>query len=77
MREAQIIQERRNFFRIRVVPAPGFSDADCADMQKGVRARLGADVEVVVDVVDGIARTSAGKFRVQVCELNENERSPA
>jgi phenylacetate-CoA ligase len=74
MREAQIVQERRNLIRIRVVPAAGFSDADRLDMRKGVQVRLGADVEVVVDVVDEIARTAAGKFRVQVCELGAEER---
>ncbi len=74
MREAQIVQERRNLIRIRVVAAPGFSDADRIDMRKGVQVRLGADVEVVVDVVDEIARTPAGKFRVQVCELSAEER---
>lgn len=74
MREAQIVQERLDFIRIRVVPAPGFSDADCVDMQKGVQARLGTDVEVVVDCVDEIPRTPAGKFRIQVCNLSPEER---
>lgn len=74
MREAQIVQERRNLIRIRIVPAAGFSDADRIDMQKGVQARLGAEVAVIVDVVDEIERTPAGKFRVQVCELTQEER---
>jgi phenylacetate-CoA ligase len=74
IREGQIVQERRNLIRIRVVAAPGFSDADRIDMRKGVQVRLGADVEVVVDVVDEIARTPGGKFRVQVCELSAEER---
>ncbi len=74
MREAQIVQEKLKLIRIRVVPAPGFSDADRVDMQEGVRARLGPDVEVIVDEVDEIARTAAGKFRVQVCNLSPGER---
>ena len=57
-----------------MVPVTGFSDADRVDMKKGVQARLGTNVEVVVDLVDEIARTPAGKFRVQVCNLSPEER---
>lgn len=74
IQEAQIVQKRRNLIRILVVPAKGFSGVDSTDMQRGVQARLGADVEVMVDIVDKIARTAAGKFRVQVCELSPEER---
>ena len=65
MREAQIVQETLHRIRINVVPAPGFGPAHAEDMRQGIRARLGDSVEVLVDVVDSIPRTPAGKFQVQ------------
>jgi len=65
MREAQIVQETLHRIRINVVAAPGFGPAHAEDMRQGIRARLGDSVEVLVDVVDSIPRTPAGKFQVQ------------
>ena len=65
MREAQIVQETLYRIRINVVPAPGFGPAHADDMRQGIRERLGDGVEVLVDEVDSIPRTPAGKFQVQ------------
>ncbi len=66
MHEAQIVQESLKRFRINVVPAAGFGEAHRQDLVRGVRARIGHEVDVDVVLVESIPRTSAGKFRVQV-----------
>jgi phenylacetate-CoA ligase len=71
--EAQIVQERLNRLRIRYVPAPGFSDAAAAALVARVRDRMG-DIDVVLEPVTAIPRTSRGKFRAVVCELSADER---
>ena len=65
MREAQIVQETLHRIRINVVPAPGFGAAHADDMRRGICERLGDGVEVLVDQVESIPRTPAGKFQVQ------------
>jgi len=66
MFEAQIVQETLHRIRIKVVPAPGFGDRHRQDLVRGVRARIGTELEVLVDAVESIPRTSAGKFRLQI-----------
>jgi phenylacetate-CoA ligase len=76
IREAQIIQERLDFVRVRVAPAPGFTAAHEQTIATGVRERMG-EVQVVVDMVDTIPRTANGKLRAVVCNLSAEERLAA
>jgi phenylacetate-CoA ligase len=68
VREAQVVQETLTRIRIKVVPANGFNDADVQDIVSRTRQRLG-DVQVVVEPVDTIPRSAAGKFRAVVSLL--------
>ncbi len=54
-----------------VVPAPGFSAADRAAIETGLRAVLGPQVEVEVATVPSLARTPSGKFRYVVSTVAE------
>lgn len=76
IREAQIIQERLDLVRVRVAPAPGFSAEHERTITTGVRERMG-EVQVVVDRVETIPRTSNGKLRAVVCNLSAEERMAA
>ena len=69
IREGQIIQEALTRFRVRVVPTPGFGALHQDDIVQRVRERLGETVEVVVEPVDAIARTPAGKFQSLISRL--------
>jgi phenylacetate-CoA ligase len=69
IREAQIIQERWNEIRVRVVPAQAFRPEDAARIVQRVQAYLTPSVRVVVETVTAIPRTAAGKFRAVVCNL--------
>jgi phenylacetate-CoA ligase len=68
VREAQIIQDRLDSVRIRIVPMPGYDDGIAATIERGVRERLG-DVAVHFETVPAIERTERGKFRAVVCAL--------
>lgn len=74
--EAQIIQEALTVIRIRYVPSEGFSAASGQSLVARVRDRLGA-VEVVLEELEAIPRTSNGKFRAVICNLSREERAGA
>jgi phenylacetate-CoA ligase len=71
VREGQIIQDRVDRIRVRVVPTAGFGAADEHDITSRVRQRLGEQVDVVVETTDYIPRTAAGKFKAVVSLLGE------
>jgi phenylacetate-CoA ligase len=71
VREGQVIQETRNRIRLKVVPKDGFGAADVSDLQARIQQRLG-EVEVIVQTVDEIPRTKAGKFKA-VINLMQDE----
>jgi phenylacetate-CoA ligase len=61
--EFRIVQESLQTTVVDVVPCEGF-DADCKHkIAAGIKARLGAQTEVRVEVVDEIPRERSGKFR--------------
>ena len=57
--------------RILLVREPGFEDATVRAIESGVRARLGAGVEVCVEFVDAIPAERSGKFRHVVSRVSE------
>jgi phenylacetate-CoA ligase len=70
VREGQIVQEATNRIRVKIVPAEGYGPADERDIVRRIQQRLTADVEVLVEVVDAIPRTAAGKFQAVVSRLD-------
>lgn len=69
--EGQIIQETINHIHVKVVPTNGFSDADTADIVARVQQRLGSSVDVTVEKVDTIPRSSAGKFKAVISKVSK------
>ena len=72
VREGQIIQEELRRIRVKVVTTNSFSAADTQDIIRRVKQRLGAEVEVIVELVSEIPRTKAGKFQAVVSLLPRN-----
>jgi phenylacetate-CoA ligase len=72
--EGQIVQERLDRIRVKVVGTRHFGPADEQDIIVRVKQRLGPRVQVVVEKVDGIPRTPAGKFKAIVSLLTPAER---
>jgi phenylacetate-CoA ligase len=77
MRQGQIIQESLLRFRVKVVPSPGFAPRHSEEMSRGLRKILGDRVEVVVETVESIPRTAAGKYVIQVSLLKQRGRLAA
>ena len=71
VREGQIIQEALNRIRVKVVSTNGFGSADIRAIIHRVQQRLGSRVEVIVEPVNQIPRTPAGKFQAVVSLLRE------
>ncbi|MGH9364126.1 MAG: phenylacetate--CoA ligase family protein [Thermoanaerobaculia bacterium] len=69
IREAQIIQESLDRIRVKVVPTNGFGSADVNDIIHRLESRLGSQMQILVEPVDRIPRTTAGKFQAVVSLL--------
>lgn len=68
--EAQVVQDRVDHLRLRLVPARPLTDADRAALVQRVRDHVGA-MEVSIEELDRIERDAAGKFRAVVSELGD------
>lgn len=73
VQQAQVVQERLDLFRVRVVTNDQFGGADTSEIQRRMKQHVGA-VQVHVEVVPEIERTTGGKLRAVVCRLNPEER---
>ncbi len=74
VREGQIIQEELTRIRVKVIVTDGFGDSDVQEIVHRIQQRLGAGVKVIVEPVDRIPRTSAGKFQAVVSNLGEQKQ---
>jgi len=70
--EAQIVQERLDFVRVRLVGAEGFGPSTAQTIAERLKARMGA-IDVTIDEVTEIPRGPNGKFRAVVCEVSPDE----
>jgi phenylacetate-CoA ligase len=70
--KSQIVQRSLTEFTVRIVPEDGFSPREEAKLLAGLHARLGEGITVSVERVADIARTSAGKYRWVVSEVEQN-----
>lgn len=68
IREAQIIQENMNRIRVLIVRSHGYSQRDGDSIVRRIRKRVG-DIEVILEYVDSIPRTTNGKFRAVVSHV--------
>ncbi|HSE20429.1 MAG TPA: hypothetical protein VLB68_02195 [Pyrinomonadaceae bacterium] len=72
VREAQIVQETLGQLRIRFVAAPDYTTEAGRSMIERLQARVGK-LEIVLEQVEKVPRTSNGKFRAVVCKLPKLE----
>ena len=68
IREAQVIQESLEKIRLRVVPAPGYDREQGSVIIQRLRDRVG-QMEIVLDLLDHIPRSSNGKFRAVISQV--------
>ncbi len=66
---AQIVQEADLTVRLCVVAEPDYGDEDRAVIMAHARERLGPDLRIVIEEVDRLPRTAAGKFLAVVSHV--------
>jgi len=67
------VQEAIDLICVRIVPKPGFSEADKQDVVGRIQQRLTAQMRVIVEVVDQLERTPNGKLRAVVSKLPKEQ----
>jgi phenylacetate-CoA ligase len=65
----KVVQESLSLTRVMLVAGPGFDDASVSVIRTGLQARLGAGVEIDVQIVDGIPPEKSGKHRYIVSHV--------
>ena len=68
--EGQIVQRALNQIVVKVVPSAGFSQTEEKVIVQRVKDRLGSAVQVEVVRVEALERTTAGKAKAVISELN-------
>jgi len=70
----QIVQEKRDFFLVKVVVNQDFNREEISIIQKRIQLRcLGEEINVDVQVVNEIAKDKTGKFRIIVSKVEEKD----
>lgn len=67
--ESQIIQKEYDRIIVKIVPRTDFSDADVNHLVTELKARIGDDTTIDIEIVDSLPRTSRGKFRWVISEV--------
>ena len=69
----KITQESLQSTRVELVTTVGFASEDIARIDRGIRERLGQEVNVTIDQVAHIDRESSGKYRYVVSKVTGGE----
>jgi phenylacetate-CoA ligase len=69
LREAQIIQDNPEHIVVRYVPIPNDTQVNLSVLKDRLKERLG-NMEIHFEKVDKIPRSSNGKFRAVISNIN-------
>jgi len=69
IKEAQIIQEAIDELKVLIVIREGFSQSDFEMLKKEFQTRLGNEMKLRFEIVDGIPREPNGKFRSVISRI--------
>ena len=69
--EGQIVQESLCEFTVKVVTTKNFSEDDISNIRNRMIQRLGSGIEIKVEQVNNIPRTTAGKFKAVISKVNQ------
>ena len=73
IKEAQVVQERLDLFKVYVVPGQNFGSSEIELIQKNMKLHVG-EVQTIVEPVPEIPRSSSGKFRAVICNIPPDQR---
>ena len=66
---SQLVQTDLDRLLIRIVPGGAFGEADRQHLVRELKARLGEDMRIDIELVDELPRTSRGKFKWVINEV--------
>lgn len=66
----QLVQEQVGELTVRVLPRPGFGDADSEELIDQLQRRVGSDTDIQVEIVDALPLTAQGKERFIVSSVD-------
>lgn len=72
--EAQVIQQTADLIKVLYVAAPGFNTGHAAAVRDRLRERVG-DMQIILEQVPFVPRTTSGKFRAVVSLLPDAHQS--
>lgn len=72
----QVHQDQEYAITVRIVAGPGFDRSALAAIEGHIRARLGAEVPLSIQLVDEIPRTAGGKLRLTISEAPDRRGTP-
>jgi len=69
LEKIQIVQEKMNEIRLRIIPGPRFDDQSRAAVQRLVTERFGTSMRYEIEIVSQILAEPSGKYRFSICRL--------
>jgi phenylacetate-CoA ligase len=60
---SQIVQTQINQITVRLIPRTDYAEADGVRLVSDLKARLGQDMQVTIELVESLPRTKSGKFK--------------
>ena len=72
----QVVQRELDVLDVYIVPDTGFGEADRQLVREELARAVGSSLSLRFHVVDDIAASASGKFRVAVCELGQEATPP-
>lgn len=67
---SQLVQTDLDRLLVRLIPRPEYSDKDAQHLVRELKARLGADMRIDIELVDTMPRTARGKFKWVISEVD-------
>ena len=67
--KSQVVQDEVDHVTVSIVASASFTAAQCAELENGLRVRLGEQMRVETRMVDDIPPEKSGKFRWVVCRV--------
>lgn len=74
IRQVQIVQDRIDHLRLRIVAGDGFGDGTRSALAREVERLFGTEMHHSIELLAEIPREPSGKYRFTVCALPEGER---
>jgi phenylacetate-CoA ligase len=69
VKQYQVIQEKIDAFKIRIIRTPSFAENNLAPMLQTIHERFGRETSIEVDYVESIPFTRGGKYKLVVSEV--------